>query len=81
MLGSEHKSPRSPFSWAQGWKVSELCKYLGCFSLLVIKYWTSACAVSCIALTVGAVIVMNRGPGAGLQAFKKALWIENIRID
>lgn len=31
--------------------------------------------------TVGAVIVMNRGPGAGLQAFKKALWIENIRID
>jgi hypothetical protein len=47
VLGSEHKSPCSPFSWAWGWKVSELCKYLGCFSLLVIKYWTSACAVSC----------------------------------
>lgn len=31
--------------------------------------------------TVGAVIVMNRGPGAGLQAFKQALWIENIRHD
>lgn len=31
--------------------------------------------------TVGAVIVMNRGPGAEPQAFKQALWIENIRND